>query len=225
MDPAPDHTREVQALEPSDPTLAVAVPDAALPASALTSPRSGDTMAMLAIPDEDPTSRTAWTVGAVLLALAAAGFFLPAWDHYDWVSTSSGRSGGFSLGNAFSNPWQVTIGNVVCAVALAAVPIIAIRMHNRAVAAALAIGGLAVLASQFVGAVIQVDQPAPASLSTPGVDFTVRLTAWFTLDALAAFLLLAVFLVRATIRVAQENSPGTLPSAPDFRSRSIPWPS
>jgi hypothetical protein len=220
----PDDTLEVGSIQPNDPTLAVALPDATAGSPVWPAPGSGDTMALASIPDEDPSRRTAWTLGVILLALAIAGFFLPAWDHYDWVSTS-GRSGGFSLGNAFSNPWQVTIGNVICAVMLAAVPIVAIRLHNRPAAAALAIGGLAVMASQFVGAVIQVDQPTPAAISTPGVEFTVRLTAWFTLDVLAAFLLLAAFLVHATLRGAHENSPETLPNAPDFRSRSIPWPS
>jgi hypothetical protein len=221
----PDQTLEVPTVQPTDPTLAAAVPAVTWPTTSALSPRSGDTMALASLPDEDPTNRPAWTVAVILLALATAGFFLPAWDHYVWVNTSSGRSGGFSLGNAFSNPWQVTLGNVLCAVALAAVPIAAIRLRNRAAGAALAIGGLAVLASQFVSAVIQLDQPTPASIATPGIDFTVRLTAWFTLDVLAAFLLLAAFLVGATLRRSQQNSLSVLPNAPDFRSRSIPWPS
>jgi hypothetical protein len=221
----PDQTVEVPTVEPTDPTLVAVVPAVTWPTTSSLSPRSGDTMALASIPEEDPTSRSAWTIGVILLALATAGFFLPAWDHYEWVNTSSGRSGGFSLGNAFSNPWQVTLGNVLCAAALAAVPIAALRLRNRAAGAALAIGGLAVLASQFVSAVMDLDQPTPASIATPGIDFTVRLTAWFTLDVLAAFLLLAAFLVGATLRGAHDNSLRALPNTSDFRGHSIPWPS
>ena len=137
------------------------------------------------------------TVLVVLIALVTAGAFLPAWDHYVGVSVTTGRSVSFNLGNAFSGPWQVVIGNVLVVVALVAVPILAIRLRDRAVAAAVVAGSLIVLASQFTSAIVQVDQPVPPAVAglTPsqasqlGLQLHLSLTGWFTLDVLAAFAL------------------------------------
>ena len=109
-----------------------------------------------------------------LLALITAGAFLPAWDHYVGVTTT-GRSISFNLGNAFTGPWPVVIGNVLVALALVAVPILATRLRDRAVAAAVVAGSLIVLAAQFTTAIVQVDQPVPPSVAglTPS-----QLTSW-----------------------------------------------
>ena len=189
----------------------------------------------VALPEgQEPSEKSfGWTVLFGVLGLATAGAFLPSWDHYTAVLTSNGRSLSFDLGNAFSGPWELVLGNVLVAIALAAVPIAASRWRNRGAAAAAVIGGLIVLASQFVAAVVQVDQavtPAtfgmtPAQFSQYGVQAGLKLTGWFTIDALAAFALFAAVMVWATGRVVQENSPGTLPSAPDLRSEAMPFSS
>jgi hypothetical protein len=177
-------------------------------------------------------SRGAWTAIVAILALGVAGAFLPSWDRYRAVSSVTGRSVSREVGNAFTNnPWQVTVGDVLVSAALLLIPIAAIRMKNRYVGAGLALGALLVLASQLVGAVVQVDMPvAPDVLGLPanqaqqlGVSLTLRLTDWFVLEALAAFALFAAVMVWATLRVDHENSPGTLPSAPPARSDAIPW--
>ena len=193
-------------------------------------------------PTEDPASASAggvrpeksmrWTVAMGVLGAATAGAFLPSWDHYV-VATSAGRSLSFNLGNAFSGPWEVVLGNVLVAIALVAVPIAASRWRNRAAGAAAVVGGLVVLASQLVSAVAQVDQAVspstlgltPSQFSQLGVRAGLKLTGWFTLDALAAFALFAAVMVWATGRVVQENSPGTLPRAPELLSEAMPFSS
>lgn len=181
----------------------------------------------------DSHERAAWTMLVAVLALLVAGAFLPAWDHAVAYSPVTGQGLNRSLGNAFSGPWQQVIGTVLAAVAMAAVPVVAIRLRNRAAGAAAVCGSLLVLGSQLTAAVIQVDQPvSPAQVGLSGgeaarlgLQLALKLTGWFTVDALAAYALFAAVLVWATLRVHHENSTGSRPSAPDFRSDSIPWAS
>lgn len=180
--------------------------------------------------DEDPHERLAWTVLVLVLAAATAGAFLPAWDHAVASSPSTGQTVTRSLGNAFSGPWQQVTGTVLAAVAILAVPAVAVRLRRKAIGAAAVAGSLLVLASQLVAAVVQVDEPVPASdfgLSTPqarelGLSLSLKLTGWFTIDALAAYALFAAVMVWATLRVVQQNSPGTVPRAPERRSEAMP---
>lgn len=239
-----DSTAEVDALRPTDPTLAVPtdptvdvpsgaptqsievpsapVPSAPVPSTQVAS-RSGETMVFQAIPDEDPGSRVAWVIGVAVLALLTAGAYLPAWDRYVGYNSTSGASGSFTLGDAWNGPWQIVLGNLIVAAFLVIVLVTAIMFRNRAVGAALGLSSLLVLGTQFVSAVIQVDEPVPSSLQAANIVYTVKLTAWFAVDVLAAFVLVAVLLIWATARAVQENSPGTVARAPDFRSDSIPW--
>ena len=182
---------------------------------------------------EDSHERAAWTMLVVVLALLVAGAFLPAWDHAVAYSPVTGQGINRSLGNAFSGPWQQVIGTVLAAVAMAAVPAVAVRLRNRAAGAAAVCGSLLVLGSQLTAAVVQVDQPvSPAQVGLSGgeaarlgLQLALKLTGWFTVDALAAYALFAAVLVWATLRVHHENSPGSRPSAPDFRNDAIPWAS
>jgi hypothetical protein len=191
-----------------------------------------DTPEHLATGDPAIGSRGAWTAIVAILAVAVAGAFLPSWDRYRAASSVTGRTVSREVGNAFTNnPWQVTLGDVLVSAALLSIPIIAIRMKNRYVGAALAVGALLVLASQLVGAVVQVDMPVtPDLIGLPtseaqqlGLSLSLRLTDWYVLEAIAAFGLFAAAMIWATLRVDHENSPGTLPSAPPARSDAIPW--
>jgi hypothetical protein len=166
-----------------------------------------------------------WTVLLGLLGLITALCFLPAWDHYVGV-TSTGSTFSFNLGNAFSGPWQVVLGNVLVALAIVAIPVAGSRLRDRGAAAAAVGGSLIVLASQFVSAVVQVDEPVtltaiPARYLEQGSQFGIKLTVWFTIDVLAAFALFAAVMIWATSRVVYVNSRGTLPKAPEVRSEAI----
>lgn len=238
---------EASTLEPAAPTSDTAVPawEAGAPVTptetsttgaqdlteSLPSAREGNTSVMPEVgePDEDPHERTAWTLLVVILAFVVAGAFLPAWDHAVAVSTQTGQTVTKSLGNAFSGPWQQVVGTVLAAVALLGVPVAAIRLRNKAVGAAAVVGGLLVLTSQFVAAVVQVDQPmsaaalgiSPAQARNLGLELSLRLTGWFTLDTLAAYALFAAVMVWATLRKIQESSAGTPPSTPERRSEAM----
>ena len=177
---------------------------------------------------EPPLPKAAVVAGIVLLALATAGLFLPAWDHYSGASSVTGRAFSFNLGNAFAEPWQVVTGNVLTAAAIAIVPILAgfWVWRDRDMAAGATGGVLGMLAAQFVAAVVQVDQAVPPSIAgiSPaqahqlGLTIGLKLTGWFLGDVLVAFALFALMTAVATARPVQENSPATLPSAPDARS-------
>ena len=177
---------------------------------------------------ENGHERLAWTLLVVVLAAAVAGAFLAPWDHEVVVNVQTGRAITRSLGNAFDAPWQEILGNVMVAVGLLLVPIVAIRMRHKAAGAAAVTGGLLVLVSQLASAVLQVDRPAEAigissaQARSLGLSLSLKLTGWFTLDAIAAYALFAAVMVWATLRVTQESSVGVSPSTPDSRSMPIP---
>jgi hypothetical protein len=177
---------------------------------------------------EEPHERLTWSLLVGVLAAAVAGAFLAPWDHEVAVNVQTGRAITRSLGNAFDAPWQEILGNVLVAAGLLLVPIVAVRMRHKAAGAAAATGGLLVLLSQLASAVLQVDHPAeaigisPAQARSLGLSLSLKLTSWFTLDALAAYALFAAVMVWATLRVTQESSAGVSPSTPDSRSMPIP---
>ena len=162
------------------------------------------------------------------LALITAGAFLPAWDRYVGQVTTTGRSITFSLGNAFSGPWPLILGNVLVALALVLVPIVVTRLRDRAVAAAVVAGSLLALAAQFTTAIVQVNQAVlpsvvgltPAQSAELGLQLHLSLTGWFTVDVLAAYALFVAVMVIGYLRpvAVQENSAGTWASAPEARS-------
>ena len=173
------------------------------------------------------------TIGAVAaLALLTAWAFLPAWNHYHAAAAATGQSTSFNLGDAWSGPWEVVLGNILVAVALASIPIAALVMCRPSVGAAAVGGVLAVLATQFTAAVVQVDQAVSPSIlgisagqaRQEGLTVTMKLTEWFTIDALAALALLVVVMAVSTATVVQANSAGAVPRAPAAR-REATFPS
>jgi hypothetical protein len=162
------------------------------------------------------------TILVALLALATAGAFLPAWDHYTGTATSTGRTVSFNLGNAFSGPWQIVLGSVFVALVLVAIPILATRMRSRAAGAALVAGALIVLATQFTAAVVQVDHAVPPSIAglSPaqanqlGLQLHMSLTGWFTFDLLAAFALFVAVMVLAHVREMPSQARSAEPWSP-----------
>ena len=221
-----DPTMGTESLE--SPTVGMSVPGAHDTTAAIPSAHGGDTSVLSVVPetDEDPHERLAWTLLVAVLAVIVAGAFLPAWDHALAVSTQTGQTVSKSLGNAFSGPWQQVVGTVLAALALLAVPIVAIRLRHKPVGAALVVGALLVLTSQLVAAVVQVDEavpPADFGISAQqardlGLQLSLKLTGWFTLDALAAYALFAAVMVWATLRLVHDSSAGTAPRTPEPRS-------
>jgi len=222
--------------------LTPAIPDPAStlstrePTEAFLAPRSGDTSMLpvaAAAPAEDEHERLAWTLLVVVLAALVAGAFLPAWDHAVATSVTTGQSVSRSLGNAFTGPWPQVVGTVAVAVALLLVPAGAVRLRNKPVGAAAVCGGLLVLASQLTSAVVQVDQPVPGAdfginssqAREAGLTLALKLTDWFTIDALAAYALFAAVMVWATLRMAHDSSPGAFGRAPEWRNEAMPWAS
>ncbi|HEX6393344.1 MAG TPA: hypothetical protein VFZ97_07870 [Acidimicrobiales bacterium] len=173
--------------------------------------------------DDPPASgfnRWATLAGVGALSTATAGFFLPAWDHYTGVSAVTGRAVSFNLGNAFAEPWQIVIGNVLSALAIAAIPILAALFMWKDRRAAVAATGavLTMLGAQFASAVIQVDQAVPpsiAGLSGPqarqlGFTLSMKLTGWFALDTVLALAVLVTTVVVAAAKTSADENLTTL---------------
>jgi hypothetical protein len=172
-----------------------------------------------------------------VLAFAMTGAFLPSWNHYS-VTLTSGTVVSFNRGNAFDNPWQLIVGNVIAALAFALIPVVACTLRNRAVGAAAVAGSLIVMASQFASAVVQASQNntlavlglTPTQAANQGIERVSQgLTAWFTVDVLIAYALFAVVMVWGHLKTvpapaSYESSVGTHPNAPDSRSvATLPW--
>jgi hypothetical protein len=220
---------------PVDPTGPIPVePTAALPVDVTTAVGvDGPSARPIDSTPEVPTAPSgAYGAGptalVAVLALITAGAFLPAWDRYVGQVSTTGRSITFSLGNAFSGPWPLILGNVLVALALVSVPIAVTRLRDRAVAASAVAGSLLVLAAQFTTAIVQVNQPVsptvvgltPAQAAQLGLQLHLSLTGWFTVDVLAAYALFVAVMVIGYLRpvAVQENSAGTWASAPEARS-------
>lgn len=183
---------------------------------------------------DDAHERWAWTVLVAVLAAVVAGAFLPSWDKYSALRPSTGQSVSTTVGNAFSGPWQQVVGNVIVGVVLLVLPIVAVRFRHKAAAAAAVCGALLVLTTQLLSAVVSVGEPvppqffglSPAQARSLGVELSLRLTGWFTVDALAAYALFAAVMIWATLRVQSApgyaNSPGGPPSAPLAHSPAMP---
>jgi len=185
---------------------------------------------------EEAHERNLWTILVFVLAAITAGAFLPAWDRGTATSSITGQSVVRNLGNAFSGPWQQVVGTVVAAAALLIVPVVAVRLRNKGVGAALAAGAVLVLGTQLVAAVVQVNLPVPpadfglsqAQASQLGLVLSVKLTGWFVVDAIASYLLFAAVIVRATLRDVPQGvrsnraSLGQAPWSPDAPAAN-PW--
>ena len=176
-----------------------------------------------------------WGAAAAIgvLSAATAGLFLPSWDHYTGISSVSGRVVSFNLGNAFAEPWQIVVGNVLSALAIVLVPILAatVMWKDRRAAVAATGGVLGMLGAQFLSAVVQVDEAVPpsiAGLSAPqarqlGLTLSLKLTGWFALDAILALaLLVTVVVVCAATTHAAEGSRTRVGRALDAPSTASP---
>jgi hypothetical protein len=99
-----------------------------------------------------------------LCAIGAAATFLPSWDSYTIVQSSTGSSATQTAGNAFQNAGTVIFGDIACVIALIAVALLAGLWRPARHGAALLGGVIVAMAGQAISALIQVSQPASPEL-------------------------------------------------------------
>lgn len=232
-DPGPDQSPTLVV-----PTAGAEDPTAAVPAAGDTSilqmvldqpPPAPAAPAPDAEKDDDAHERWVWTVLVVVLAAVVAGAFLPPWDHETILFETSGRAVSQNEGNAFAQPWEMIVGTVAVSAIVLLLASVAVRLRDKAVGAAVVVGSMIVMASQLVSAVALAASPSasdfgvtPAQIQEYGLNLSLKLTGWFTLDALAIYALFAAVMVWANLREVQANSPGAGPMAPERRSSEIP---
>lgn len=142
----------------------------------------------------------------VLAAVGAAVAFAPSWDRF-LLQTANGASQTVTLGNAFSNPGPVIVGDVLVMVLLVVAIIAAVLWRPVRLGAALAAGAILPMVAQAISAVIQVSQPTPpgefgisaAEARLLGLTITNGLTTmfWVYCAFVATLILLCVWMLIA----------------------------
>jgi hypothetical protein len=99
----------------------------------------------------------------MLAALGAAIAFAPSWDNYV-LRTASGASQSVTLGNAFSNPAAVIVGDVLVMVALVVVVAGAALWRPIRFGAALLAGAIIPMVAQAISAFVQVGEATSPAL-------------------------------------------------------------
>jgi hypothetical protein len=151
-----------------------------------------------------------------LCAIGAAASFVPSWDSYTIVQSSTGSSATQTAGNAFQNPGTVMFGDIACVIAIIGVAFLAGLWRPARQGAALLAGVIVAMAGQAISALIQVSQPAspelfgisPAQAQASGLSVSSGVTSIFWVFCLfvVAMALACAWLI-TTPSVA--SSPGT----------------
>ena len=173
----------------------------------------------------------------MLAAVGAAVAFAPSWDSYV-LRTATGASQSVTLGNAFSNPAPVIVGDVLTMVALAAVVAGAALWRPIRFGAALLAGAIIPMVAQAISAFIQVGEttsPALFGLSSAqaaavGLTITNGLTAVFwiycafvvAMIASCAWMLMTPHAARPTPSVPPQ--PAAWPTSPPGVTEMSPVP-
>ena len=160
----------------------------------------------------------------VMAAFLATAAFLPSWDRFSAVASATGQSASFTAGNAFSQGAGPLAGDLVAAIAIAFIPLIATYWHPAKLGLWATAGVMLALASQLASAFVQVHtaiSPAlsaglmhsfgvtPAQVRSLGVHFSISLTNWWTADV-AAVAALAALVAWDLLAARQEpEEPGT----------------
>jgi hypothetical protein len=98
----------------------------------------------------------------VVAAIGVAVTFAPAWDKITLPTNTAGTLSE-TLGNAFSNPAAVIVGDVLVMVGLVAVVAIAVAWRPAKLGWALIAGAMIPMAAQIVSALAQLGQPTTAA--------------------------------------------------------------
>jgi hypothetical protein len=174
----------------------------------------------------------------MLAALGAAVAFAPSWDSYV-LRVATGASQSVTLGNAFSNPAAVIVGDVATMVALVAVVAGAALWRPIRFGAALLAGAIIPMVAQAISAFIQVGETTSPALfgfssaqaAAAGLTISNGLTAVFwiycafvvAMIASCAWMLMTPHAARSAPSVPPQ--PAAWPaSAPGVTEMSIPAP-
>jgi hypothetical protein len=151
-----------------------------------------------------------------LCAIGAAASFVPSWDSYTIVQSSTGSSATQTAGNAFQNAGTVIFGDIACVIAIIGVAFLAGLWRPARHGAALLSGVIVAMAGQAISALIQVSHPAspelfditPAQAQASGLSVSSGVTSIFWVFCLfvIAMALACAWLI-TTPSVA--SSPGT----------------
>lgn len=168
-------------------------------------------------------------VTAALLAVGAAITFAPSWDSYT-LRTPAQLIQSTTVGNIFSNPGIVIVGNIAVMVAIVLIAIAATLWQPARLGAVLLAGALIPMATQAISALIQVtEKVSPAQFGIPpgraaqaGLSITAGLTPvfWVYLVLVAGLAGVCAWLlvpVRPKRQAAPPFTPAPAPAA------SVPW--
>ncbi len=153
----------------------------------------------------------------VLAGLGVAAAFAPAWDSFT-LRTAAGQSQSLTLGNAFSNPGLVIVGNVAVMLALVAVVIVAALWRPVRHGAVLLAGAAIAMAAQAISALVQAGGSAsPAQFGISSAQAS-QLGLTISSGLTPAFWIYCGFLIALTVSCAwmlftPEPAPGPHPSA------------
>lgn len=140
-------------------------------------------------------ARARLLIGGVVVVIGAVVTFALPWDHYHLVATATGQSQSFNVGNAFSNPGAVIVGELITMAAALLLLGLALAWRPIVTGAALFVGALVPLVAQLFSALLQ---PAPplsdfgvsqAIAAQDQIHLSAGYTPWFYLYCLAIGLL------------------------------------
>jgi hypothetical protein len=167
------------------------------------------------------------TAVLILAAIGAAIAFAPSWDSY-LLQSALGTSQ-TTLGNAFSNPAAVIVGDVAVMVLLVAVLVVAALWRPIRLGAALAAGALIPMVAQVISALVQVSEPTPpqqfgytqAQAAEIGLKITNGLTPmfWVYCAFLGTLILLCAWML-----LSQDSAPDRSPAYPGLPYQGQPYP-
>jgi len=163
----------------------------------------------------------------MLAALGAAIAFAPSWDSY-LLRTATGASQSVTLGNAFSNPAAVIVGDVAAMVALVAVVAGAALWRPIRFGAALLAGAIIPMVAQAISAFIQVGETTSPALfgfssaqaAAAGLTISNGLTAVFWIYC--AFVVAMIASCAWMLMTPHSASPA--PAVPPQPPQAAAWP-
>jgi hypothetical protein len=161
----------------------------------------------------------------VLAAIGTAAAFAPSWDSYTLAATANGTTQTITAGNAFDNPALMIAGNVAVMAAVIVIAVLAALWRPARQGALLLAGAIVPLAAQAISALIQVSEPAAASMF--GISRAEASAAGLTISSgvTSIFWVYCVFVIALLISCAWLFTAPGHPAMPAMQGRpNRPWP-